>query len=242
MRRWSSASCSSHGIARARDRRRRLSWPDRPAPAEGAADRPDRRRRRALPIGSACRSCMICAPPTLPRAGRARPSCRSSTALLVEASALAGPVAVLNLGGVGNVTFVERGQAPIAFDTGPGNALIDDLMRRADRRGDRSRRPGGAVRSCQRGSAREPAHEPSLFPPSSAQIARPQRFLASGSSLSATDDAAATLAAFTAASVAAAAAWVPRQPNLGRLRRRRAQSGDPCPAGGAASGAGRDGR
>ena len=39
------------------------------------------------------------------------------------------PVAVLNIGGVANVTFVDGGPAPIACDTGPGNALIDDFMR-----------------------------------------------------------------------------------------------------------------
>ena len=38
------------------------------------------------------------------------------------------PIAVLNVGGVANVTFVDGG-APIACDTGPGNALIDDFMR-----------------------------------------------------------------------------------------------------------------
>jgi anhydro-N-acetylmuramic acid kinase len=38
------------------------------------------------------------------------------------------PIAVLNVGGVANITFVDGG-APIACDTGPGNALIDDFMR-----------------------------------------------------------------------------------------------------------------
>jgi len=45
------------------------------------------------------------------------------------------PVAFLNLGGVGNVTWVDpRAAAPeapgalVAFDTGPGNALIDDHL------------------------------------------------------------------------------------------------------------------
>jgi anhydro-N-acetylmuramic acid kinase len=40
----------------------------------------------------------------------------------------AHPIAVLNVGGVANVTFVD-GDDPIACDTGPGNALIDDFMR-----------------------------------------------------------------------------------------------------------------
>ncbi len=37
------------------------------------------------------------------------------------------PLAVLNLGGVGNVTWIGRADSDlIAFDTGPGNAMIDD--------------------------------------------------------------------------------------------------------------------
>ena len=40
----------------------------------------------------------------------------------------AHPIAVLNIGGVANVTFVDGGDL-IACDTGPGNALIDDFMR-----------------------------------------------------------------------------------------------------------------
>jgi len=36
------------------------------------------------------------------------------------------PVAVLNIGGVANVTWIGKDDALIAFDTGPGNALIDD--------------------------------------------------------------------------------------------------------------------
>ena len=47
------------------------------------------------------------------------------------AADLIKPLAVLNLGGVGNVTWIGEGPDDIlAFDTGPGNALIDDWVRR----------------------------------------------------------------------------------------------------------------
>jgi anhydro-N-acetylmuramic acid kinase len=47
------------------------------------------------------------------------------------AAGLRKPVAVLNLGGVANVTWIgEQPGDVLAFDTGPGNALIDDWMRR----------------------------------------------------------------------------------------------------------------
>ncbi|MEL7542877.1 MAG: anhydro-N-acetylmuramic acid kinase [Pseudomonadota bacterium] len=39
------------------------------------------------------------------------------------------PVAFLNIGGVANVTWVSRSGQMRAFDTGPGNALIDDFVR-----------------------------------------------------------------------------------------------------------------
>jgi anhydro-N-acetylmuramic acid kinase len=40
------------------------------------------------------------------------------------------PTAVLNLGGIANITVIDPGQDPVAFDTGPANALIDVLARR----------------------------------------------------------------------------------------------------------------
>ncbi|MGH7112591.1 MAG: anhydro-N-acetylmuramic acid kinase, partial [Stellaceae bacterium] len=46
------------------------------------------------------------------------------------AASLAKPLAVLNIGGVANLTWIGREGAVIAFDTGPGNALIDDWVRR----------------------------------------------------------------------------------------------------------------
>jgi len=46
------------------------------------------------------------------------------------AAKLSKPLTVLNLGGVGNVTWIGSEENQIlAFDTGPGNALIDDWVR-----------------------------------------------------------------------------------------------------------------
>ena len=46
------------------------------------------------------------------------------------AAGLARPLAVLNLGGVANVTWIGEDGAVLAFDTGPGNAPIDDWLSR----------------------------------------------------------------------------------------------------------------
>jgi anhydro-N-acetylmuramic acid kinase len=48
---------------------------------------------------------------------------------LADMAGLERPLAVLNLGGVANVTFVGPGDRLVAFDAGPGNALMDDWMR-----------------------------------------------------------------------------------------------------------------
>lgn len=45
-----------------------------------------------------------------------------------RASGLAAPLAVLNVGGVANVTFWSGGNELVAFDTGPGNGMIDLLV------------------------------------------------------------------------------------------------------------------
>lgn len=45
---------------------------------------------------------------------------------VARARELERPVAVLNIGGVANVTWISPDGGAIAFDTGPGNALIDD--------------------------------------------------------------------------------------------------------------------
>jgi anhydro-N-acetylmuramic acid kinase len=47
----------------------------------------------------------------------------------VLASKLDKPVAIVNVGGVANVTWVGNDDRLMAFDTGPGNAPLDDWMR-----------------------------------------------------------------------------------------------------------------
>jgi anhydro-N-acetylmuramic acid kinase len=64
-------------------------------------------------------------------------------AALARNSPLARPLAIVNIGGVGNVTYID-GDTVLAFDTGPGNAPIDDWMHRhagvaVDKDGDSAR-------------------------------------------------------------------------------------------------------
>ncbi len=118
------------------------------------------------------------------------------------------PVAVLNLGGVGNVTFVGEGD-PVAFDTGPGNALIDDwVARRAGIPFDEGGRiaAAGHVDAAVLAQLMDNAYF-DRSPPKSLDRNDFSLDAVSGLSL---EDGAATLAAFTAASVAAARRWLPQ--------------------------------
>jgi len=130
------------------------------------------------------------------------------------------PVAFLNLGGVGNVTWVDpRRPAPeaegalVAFDTGPGNALIDDfLMARLGRAFDE----GGALAAGGRADegvlARLEGHEwLARRPPKSLDRQAFHGLLGAVAGLAA-EDGAATLAAVTAACAAAGARWFPEPP------------------------------
>jgi len=84
-----------------------------------------------------------------------------------------GPLAVLNIGGVANVTYVEKGSDPVACDTGPGNALIDDFMRaRTGRPLDRDGDEAAKGRVDEKFLARVCSNTRSLPPVS--EVARPQ--------------------------------------------------------------------
>ena len=49
---------------------------------------------------------------------------------LTQSLSRQGPIAVVNIGGVSNITYIEGDDVLIACDTGPGNALLDDFMHR----------------------------------------------------------------------------------------------------------------
>jgi anhydro-N-acetylmuramic acid kinase len=130
---------------------------------------------------------------------------------LAQAAGLDGPVAVLNLGGVGNITYLEAGRDPIAFDTGPGNALIDDLMlERSGTAMDEDGRHALAGQVDQAILAQLMAHEFFTTPPPKSLDRN--AFSRVAVSCLPTDDAAATLCAFTASSAAASRQWLPQAP------------------------------
>ncbi len=47
---------------------------------------------------------------------------------LAQALQREGPIVVVNIGGVSNITYIDGNDTLIACDTGPGNALLDDFM------------------------------------------------------------------------------------------------------------------
>lgn len=130
---------------------------------------------------------------------------------LVEAARLDGPVAVVNIGGIANLTFLAAGEAPIACDTGPGNALLDDLVRlRTGTPCDRDGAVSG-VGTVDAAALAELLTHPFFALPAPKSLDRNAFSLAPVEALP-TEDAAATLAAFTAASIAGAIATLPASP------------------------------
>jgi anhydro-N-acetylmuramic acid kinase len=54
---------------------------------------------------------------------------------LVQSLQREGPIVVVNIGGVANITYIDGPDTLIACDTGPGNALLDDFMYRVMNQG-----------------------------------------------------------------------------------------------------------
>src|SRR5579883_461987 len=135
---------------------------------------------------------------------------------LVRLLHAAGPVAVLNIGGVANITYIDGEADLIACDIGPGNALIDDFMR------ERTGRPHDAEgRAAAAGQVDEAAIERILAHPFFAEPAPKsldrnafRNWIAANQSLSgkSLEDGAATLTALTAAAIGRAITLLPRRP------------------------------
>lgn len=133
--------------------------------------------------------------------------------------ALAGrldrPLAVLNLGGVGNVTWIGPGPDDLlAFDTGPANALLDDW---AQRTVGAAYDAGGAMAAAGRVDAGrlDRLLEHRYFqrrPPKSLDRDEFAAIAGGATEGLAPADGAALLAAFTVAAVGQAAAWLPVPP------------------------------
>jgi anhydro-N-acetylmuramic acid kinase len=134
---------------------------------------------------------------------------------MVQMTGRGEPVAVLNIGGVANLTFIDRGPL-IAFDTGPGNALIDDFVRlRTGQPRDDEGRAAAAGTVDQEAVTRVLAHP--FFtkpPPKSLDRSAFRQWVAEQGQLAAksTEDGAATLTAITAAAIARAIALLSRSP------------------------------
>lgn len=121
-----------------------------------------------------------------------------------------GPAVVVNIGGVANITYID-GNTLIACDTGPGNALLDDFMlRRTGEAVDRDGRTAATGHVDQEWMVRA-LNRPffKLPPPKSLDRNDFAALTVDGMS---TEDGAATLTAFTTASIAMIAPMLPKLP------------------------------
>ncbi|HEY4264930.1 MAG TPA: anhydro-N-acetylmuramic acid kinase [Micropepsaceae bacterium] len=131
---------------------------------------------------------------------------------LVLAKNMQRPLVVVNIGGVANVTYVGSEGEVMAFDTGPGNATLDDWALKHT--GEAVDRDGTLARS---GRADETVLAAMLKHPSFAQTPPKSldRFDFSDTPVAgmAAADGAATLTAFTAAAIARAREHLPDAPH-----------------------------
>jgi anhydro-N-acetylmuramic acid kinase len=129
------------------------------------------------------------------------------------AADLQKPLMILNLGGVGNVTYLGERHEVIAFDTGPASAMLDDFVRR--RRGVPFD-AGGAIAASGRVDPELVARcmrNPYFQRPAPKSLDR-NAFHADAAAIEQLSDAdgAATLAEFTVHATVAALRHVPRAP------------------------------
>jgi anhydro-N-acetylmuramic acid kinase len=126
------------------------------------------------------------------------------------------PIVVLNLGGVANVTYIDGENDPIAGDTGPANALLDDFMRaHSDATWDENGATAARGRADHAAITRLLTH-PFFARPCPKSLDRNdfRDWVAAHAGLAdkSLEDGAATLTMLTAASVARVVAQLPRPP------------------------------
>jgi anhydro-N-acetylmuramic acid kinase len=129
---------------------------------------------------------------------------------LAQSLASDGPVVVVNIGGVSNITYVDE-DVLIACDTGPGNALLDDFMLRVLKQPfDCEGRTAAKGEPDERWIAEALTMPFFALPPPKSLDRNDFAGLKLGDVAPA--DGAATLTAFTAASIAAIARHLPKPP------------------------------
>jgi anhydro-N-acetylmuramic acid kinase len=132
---------------------------------------------------------------------------------LAEFSALPRPAVIVNIGGVANVTFIGEDGGLLAFDTGPGNALLDDwMMLRLGEARDENGQLASRGQTDGRRLEAMLAHPYFLRKPPKS-LDRNAFALDAMEGLS-PEDGAATLTAFTAASLICGAAHFPAAPKI----------------------------
>lgn len=123
-----------------------------------------------------------------------------------------GPLIVVNIGGVSNITYIDGDDVLIACDTGPGNALLDDfVLHTAGRPFDADgalAAQGHVDETWVAGALQNPFF--TVAPPKSLDR---NHFAALSVGSKSPADGAATLTAFTAASIAAIAPLLPKPPH-----------------------------
>lgn len=127
---------------------------------------------------------------------------------------LVGPLAIVNIGGVANVTYIpEDGEDILAWDTGPGNALLDDFMMSQF---GKKRDEDGALASTGHiddGLLKVMLSDPFFEKPAPKSLDRDHfHYLLSGIKGLQRANAAATLTAFTAKTIIRAAELMPIRP------------------------------
>jgi anhydro-N-acetylmuramic acid kinase len=146
----------------------------------------------------------------LDHGGQGAPLAPAYHQALVRSTGLAEPVAVLNIGGVSNVTLID-GDFLYACDCGPGNALIDDwVSRRLNIPFDEDGRKAAAGQVNAAALTRL-LESPYFHRTGPKSLDRNAFSPAPVAALSA-EDGAATLTAFTVAAIAVEAERLPRMP------------------------------